>query len=88
MHSDLGYLSTTEKMPRCRIRANYEQLSEFERGRVIGLKEASWANRRIALHMGRSDVAIRRCCQEWVDNDRFQCHDGSGRPRATTNRED
>ncbi|GFX31790.1 hypothetical protein TNCV_171231 [Trichonephila clavipes] len=34
------YLSTTERMLRRRIRAHYEQLSEFERGRIIGLKEA------------------------------------------------
>ncbi|GFW04133.1 HTH_Tnp_Tc3_2 domain-containing protein [Trichonephila clavipes] len=40
-------------MPQCRIRAYYEQLSEFERGRIIRLKEAGWTNRRIARHMGR-----------------------------------
>ncbi|GFX61079.1 HTH_Tnp_Tc3_2 domain-containing protein [Trichonephila clavipes] len=71
-----------------RIRAHYEQLSEFEKGLIIGLKEASRANRRIARHMGRSDAAIRRCWQEWLDNGRFQCHDGSGQPRATADRED
>ncbi|GFV44386.1 transposable element Tcb1 transposase [Trichonephila clavipes] len=38
--------------------------------------------------MGRSDVAIRRCWQEWMDSGRFQCHDGSGRPKATADRED
>ncbi|GFV67057.1 hypothetical protein TNCV_357411 [Trichonephila clavipes] len=43
-------------MPRRRIRAHYEQLSEFERGRIIGLKEGSWANRRFVRHMGRSDA--------------------------------
>ncbi|GFT97166.1 hypothetical protein TNCV_3858241 [Trichonephila clavipes] len=43
------------------IRAHYEQLSEFERGRIIELKEGGWANWRIARHMGRSDGAIRRC---------------------------
>ncbi|GFW39094.1 uncharacterized protein TNCV_1830861 [Trichonephila clavipes] len=32
--------------------------------------------------------AVRRCCQEWVDNGRFQRHDGSGQPRATADRED
>ena len=42
-------------MPRRRIRAHYEQLSEFAKGRIIGLKEAGWANRRIARHLGRSD---------------------------------
>ncbi|GFV49847.1 transposable element Tcb1 transposase [Trichonephila clavipes] len=34
------------------------------------------------------DAAIRRCRQEWVDSDKFQRHDGSDRPRATTDRED
>ncbi|GFX69521.1 transposable element Tcb2 transposase [Trichonephila clavipes] len=38
--------------------------------------------------MSRSDVAIRRCWQEWVDSGRFQRHDGSGRPRVTADRED
>ncbi|GFW76369.1 HTH_Tnp_Tc3_2 domain-containing protein [Trichonephila clavipes] len=36
--------------------------------------------------MGRSDVAIRRCSQEWVKNNRFQHQDSSGRPRATADR--
>ncbi|GFS48522.1 hypothetical protein TNCV_309601 [Trichonephila clavipes] len=41
-----------------RIPAHYEQLSEFDRS--IGLKEAGWANSRIACHMGRNNAAIRR----------------------------
>ncbi|GFW66653.1 HTH_Tnp_Tc3_2 domain-containing protein [Trichonephila clavipes] len=78
----------TEKMPRRRIRAYYEQLSELERGRIIELKEASRANRRITRHMGRSDAAIRRCWQEWVENSRFKRHDDIGRPRTAEDRED
>ncbi|GFV29311.1 hypothetical protein TNCV_1548651 [Trichonephila clavipes] len=63
----LRYLSTTEKMPSRRIRSHYEQLSEFERSRTNGLKEAAgWAKRRIARHIGRSDAVVRRCWQEWV----------------------
>ncbi|GFV40492.1 hypothetical protein TNCV_4643881 [Trichonephila clavipes] len=50
-------------MPRRRIRAHYEQLSVFERDRIIGLKEAGWANRRIARHMGREPM----CSFEDVD---------------------
>ncbi|GFU18250.1 HTH_Tnp_Tc3_2 domain-containing protein [Trichonephila clavipes] len=75
-------------MPLRGIRAHYEQLSEFERGRIIELKEAGWENRRIARYMGRGDAAIRRCWQEWVEDGRFQCHDGSGRSRATADWED
>ncbi|GFV70168.1 transposable element Tc1 transposase [Trichonephila clavipes] len=43
----------TEKVPHREIRAHYEQLSEFERGRII-VKDADWANRRIAHHMAGS----------------------------------
>ncbi|GFX86856.1 HTH_Tnp_Tc3_2 domain-containing protein [Trichonephila clavipes] len=78
-------LSLFESMPR--IRAYYEQMLEFERGRNIGLKEAGCANRRIVHYMGRSDAAIRRCWQEWAKKGRFQHHDGSGRPRTTADRE-
>ncbi|GFV92776.1 HTH_Tnp_Tc3_2 domain-containing protein [Trichonephila clavipes] len=38
--------------------------------------------------MGRNDVAIRICWQEWVDICRFRCHDGNGQPKATAGRED
>ncbi|GFX87473.1 HTH_Tnp_Tc3_2 domain-containing protein [Trichonephila clavipes] len=38
--------------------------------------------------MGRSEAAIRRCWQVWVDNGRFQRQDDSGRPKATAGRED
>ncbi|GFX47409.1 HTH_Tnp_Tc3_2 domain-containing protein [Trichonephila clavipes] len=38
--------------------------------------------------MGRSDAAIRRCWQEWVDKGKFQRHGGRGRPRTTADWED
>ncbi|GFU85591.1 transposable element Tc1 transposase [Trichonephila clavipes] len=55
---------------------HYEELSEFERGRIIGQREGGWANRRIAGHMDRRNEAFRRCWQEWVDNGIFQRHAG------------
>ncbi|GFU33430.1 hypothetical protein TNCV_4362471 [Trichonephila clavipes] len=58
LYYDLGCLSKTEKMSHRRIRPHYEQTSDFERGRMIGLKEAGWANRRIARHMGRNNAVI------------------------------
>ncbi|GFT93934.1 transposable element Tc1 transposase [Trichonephila clavipes] len=44
-------------------------------------------NGRIACRMGRSDVAIRRCWQEWVDNSKFQRHDGGSQTRNTDREE-
>ncbi|GFV37895.1 hypothetical protein TNCV_2663081 [Trichonephila clavipes] len=52
----------TERMPRREIREHYEQLSEFERGLIIELKQAGWVNRRIARHM----------CQMFSKEFRFQ----------------
>ncbi|GFS53347.1 HTH_Tnp_Tc3_2 domain-containing protein [Trichonephila clavipes] len=84
LHCDLGYLSTTENC----LAAGFEPITsncqEFERGPIIGLKETGWADRRISRNMCLSDATIRRCCQEWVDNGRFQCYDGSGRLKSTS----
>ncbi|GFV55559.1 hypothetical protein TNCV_2573991 [Trichonephila clavipes] len=56
--------SIIKELPSSSIRANYEQLSEFEGGRIIGLKEADWTNRRIACHTGQNDATIIRGWQE------------------------
>ncbi|UYV84886.1 hypothetical protein LAZ67_X003871 [Cordylochernes scorpioides] len=37
---DFGTPISTVSMPRRKIRAHYEHMSEFETGRAIGLKEA------------------------------------------------
>ncbi|UYV82839.1 hypothetical protein LAZ67_22001036 [Cordylochernes scorpioides] len=55
---------STVSMPRRKICAHYEHMSEFETGRAIGLKEVGWSNRLIARHLCRSDAAIRRCWQK------------------------
>ncbi|GFT49204.1 DDE_3 domain-containing protein [Trichonephila clavipes] len=45
-------------MPLRRNRQQYEQLTDFDRGRIIGLREAGWSNRRIGRHLGRSDISF------------------------------
>ncbi|GFV77306.1 HTH_38 domain-containing protein [Trichonephila clavipes] len=52
-------------MPLRRNRRQYEQLTDFDRGRIIGLREAGWSNRRIGRHLGRSDMVVARCWQQW-----------------------
>ncbi|GFY30923.1 hypothetical protein TNCV_1628971 [Trichonephila clavipes] len=57
-------------MPLRRNRRQYEQLTDFDRGRIIGLREAGWSNRRIGRHLGRSDMtssAIKRNHKETTD---------------------
>ncbi|GFU62553.1 transposable element Tcb1 transposase [Trichonephila clavipes] len=41
-------------MPLRRCRRQYEQLSQFERGRIIGMMEVEWSARRVARQLYRS----------------------------------
>ncbi|GFV20096.1 transposable element Tcb2 transposase [Trichonephila clavipes] len=75
-------------MPLRRNRRQYEQLTDFDRGRIIGLREAGWSNRRIGRHLGRSDMVVVRCWQQWITEGRVYRRGGSGRPRNTNDRED
>ncbi|GFV54698.1 transposable element Tc1 transposase [Trichonephila clavipes] len=75
-------------MPLRRNRRQYEQLTDFDRGRIIGLREAGWSNRRIGRHLGRSDMVVARCWQQWITEGRVHRRGGSGRPRNTNDRED
>ncbi|GFU81663.1 DUF1758 domain-containing protein [Trichonephila clavipes] len=74
-------------MPLRRFRRQYEQLSQFERGRIIGMTEARWSAKRVARQLGRSDFVVRRCWNQWIREMSFS-RPGSGRPRQTSRRED
>ncbi|GFT24455.1 transposable element Tcb2 transposase [Trichonephila clavipes] len=78
----------TNPLPLRRNRRQYEQLTDFDRGRIIGLREAGWSNRRIGRHLGRSDMVVARCWQQWITEGRVYRRRGSGRPRNTNDRED
>ncbi|GFV39131.1 transposable element Tcb1 transposase, partial [Trichonephila clavipes] len=58
------------------------------RGRIIDLREAGWSNRRIGRHLGRSDMVVARCWQQWITEGKVYRRGGSGRPRNTNDRED
>ncbi|GFX56321.1 uncharacterized protein TNCV_2242531 [Trichonephila clavipes] len=75
-------------MPLRRFRRQYEQQSQFERGRIIGMMEAGWSARRVALQLGRSDCVVRRCWDQWIREMSFTRRPGSGLSRQTSHRED
>ncbi|GFS85991.1 uncharacterized protein TNCV_1219831 [Trichonephila clavipes] len=53
-------------MPLSRFRKQYEQLSQFERMRIIDKMEAGWSARRVARQLGCSDCVVRRCWDQWI----------------------
>ncbi|GFY07446.1 HTH_Tnp_Tc3_2 domain-containing protein [Trichonephila clavipes] len=71
-------------MPLRRNRWQYEQLTDFDRGRIIGLREAGWSNRRIGRHLGRSDMVVARCWQQWITEGRVYRRGGHPVPSRET----
>ncbi|GFS84008.1 uncharacterized protein TNCV_2364151 [Trichonephila clavipes] len=53
-------------MPGKRARRYFSQLSEFERGLIIGMKTAGWSTRRVAGQVDRTEYAIRNCWEQWT----------------------
>ncbi|GFX55349.1 transposable element Tc1 transposase [Trichonephila clavipes] len=46
-------------------RRYFSQVSEFERGLIIGMKTAGWSTRRVAGLVDRSECAVRNCWEHW-----------------------
>ncbi|GFU60622.1 uncharacterized protein TNCV_1730291 [Trichonephila clavipes] len=75
-------------MPGKRAGRHFSQLSEFERGLIIGMKTAGWSTRRVAGQVDRSECAVRNCWEKWTREGTHVGKTGSGATRKTTRRED
>ncbi|GFX66389.1 hypothetical protein TNCV_343631 [Trichonephila clavipes] len=53
-------------MPLRRFRRQYEQLSQFERRIIIGMREAGWSARHVACQLSLFDCISRRCGDQWI----------------------
>ncbi|GFY28351.1 uncharacterized protein TNCV_4396831 [Trichonephila clavipes] len=75
-------------MPGKRTRRHFSQLSEFERGLIIGMKTAGWSTRSVAAQVDRSECAVRNCWEQWTREGTHARKTGFGATRKTTKRED
>ncbi|GFU64011.1 uncharacterized protein TNCV_245881 [Trichonephila clavipes] len=75
-------------MPGKRARRHFSQLSEFERGLIIGMKTAGGSTRRVAGQVDRSECAVRNCWEQWTRESTHTWKTGSGVTWKTTRRED
>ncbi|GFW02468.1 transposable element Tc1 transposase [Trichonephila clavipes] len=71
-----------------RTRRHFSQLSDFERGLIIGMKTAGSSTRRVASQVDRSECAVRNCWEQWTRESPHARKTGSGATRKTTRRED
>lgn len=75
-------------MPRRRQREPYRHVSGFERGRMVGLREAGLSYRAIAVRTGHAATTVMRVWKQWTDEGRTQRRAGSGPRNRTTARDD
>ncbi|GFV67559.1 HTH_Tnp_Tc3_2 domain-containing protein [Trichonephila clavipes] len=75
-------------MPGKRARRHFSQLSEFERGLIIGMKTAGWSTRHAAGQVDCSECAVRNCWEQRTREGTHAWKTGSGATRKITSRED
>ncbi|GFW22669.1 transposable element Tc1 transposase [Trichonephila clavipes] len=56
-------------MPCRRKGAKFEQISEFERGKIVGLREAGLSYRAVAARVQRNSSTIMRVSKQWTDEE-------------------
>ncbi|GFU57180.1 transposable element Tcb1 transposase [Trichonephila clavipes] len=75
-------------MPGKRARRHFSQLSECERGLIIGMKTVGWSTRRVAGQVDRSECAVRNCWEQWTREGTHAWKTESGATRKTTRKEE
>jgi IS30 family transposase len=75
-------------MLRVRRLGHLSQLSDCERGRIVGLRKAGLSVREIARRTGRFVCTILRYHQAWTQEGREHTARGTGRRRMTTENQD
>ncbi|GFY25124.1 uncharacterized protein TNCV_2693151 [Trichonephila clavipes] len=74
--------------PGKRARRHFSQLSEFERGLIIGMKTTGWSMRHVAGQVNRSECAVRNCWEQKTREGTHARKTLSGATRKTTRRND
>ncbi|GFT30327.1 transposable element Tc1 transposase [Trichonephila clavipes] len=75
-------------MPGKRARTHFSQLSEFERGLIIGMKTAGWSTRCVAGQVDHSECAVRNSWEQGTQEGTHARKTGSVATRKTTRRKD
>ncbi|GFV62920.1 transposable element Tc1 transposase [Trichonephila clavipes] len=69
-------------MPRRRKGVKFEQISEFERGTIVGLREAGLSYRAVAARVQRNCSTIMRLSKQWTDEGRTARNPGEDTPKC------
>ncbi|GFT71632.1 transposable element Tc1 transposase [Trichonephila clavipes] len=75
-------------MPPRRNKEKFQQLKEFEQGKILGLREGGFSYRAIGVRVQRNSSTVMRVWKQWTDEHRTTRKTGGGRRKVTSARDD
>ncbi|GFX02692.1 transposable element Tcb1 transposase [Trichonephila clavipes] len=75
-------------MSRRKQRSAFDQVSEFDRGRIVDYRDCGLSFREIGSRVGRNQTTVIRICDRWMQDGTTDRRGRSHPPQCTTSRED
>ncbi|KFM73549.1 Transposable element Tc3 transposase, partial [Stegodyphus mimosarum] len=75
-------------MPCSKQRSSFDQVSEFDRGRIVAYRECGLSFREIGSRLGRNQTTVMRISDRWMHEGTTDRHVRSFPPQCTTSRDD
>ncbi|GFX99208.1 transposable element Tcb1 transposase [Trichonephila clavipes] len=69
-------------------RSAFDQVSEFDRGRIVAYRDCGLSFRKIGSGVGRNQTTLKRICDRWMQESTTDRCGRSQSPECTTLRED
>ncbi|GFT13051.1 uncharacterized protein TNCV_431621 [Trichonephila clavipes] len=75
-------------MSRRKQRSAFDQVSEFDRGKIVAYRDCGLSFREIGCRVGRNQTTVMRICDCWLKEGTTDRRGRSHPPHCTTSRED
>ncbi|GFW99592.1 transposable element Tcb1 transposase [Trichonephila clavipes] len=75
-------------MPRRKQRSAFDQVSEFDKGRIVAYRDCGLSFREIGSRVERNQTTVMRICDRWMQKGTTNRRGRSHPPQCTTSRED
>ncbi|GFX91550.1 transposable element Tcb1 transposase [Trichonephila clavipes] len=69
-------------------RSAFDQVSEFNRGRIVAYRDCGLSFRKTGTRVGQNQTTVMRICDRWMQEGTMDRRSRSHPPQCTTSRED
>ncbi|GFV53844.1 HTH_38 domain-containing protein [Trichonephila clavipes] len=73
----------SEQIGYLKQRASFDQVSEFDRRRIVAYRDCALSFREIGQRVGRNQATVRRICHRWMQEDMTDRQGQSHPPHCT-----